>query len=108
MRTYPLKIEAVHTDDERIYMSKGHHDPHAFMTAVREYGESMPLSTPTYHQVKQIPDRSEKGACSFHFVEAGCRGAFPATYTHQYGADVYPDKQVVPFDPVAVAKGEKS
>lgn len=106
MKSYPLKIEAVHTDDERIYMSKGHHDPHAFMAAVREYGESMPLSTPTHHLVKQVPDRSEKGSCSFHFVEAGCRGAFPATYTHQYGADVFPDRLVVASVDNAAVAGE--
>ncbi len=89
-KSYPLVIQACHTDDELIYMSKGHHDPHDFMRALREYGESGKLSTPTHHWVKTTP--APKGSdytCLYNFVEQGCRGAFPATYSHEYGADVY-------------------
>ncbi|MGS0735528.1 hypothetical protein ACVBEG_02980 [Pseudomonas sp. GG8] len=90
IKVYPLEIEAVHTDDERIYMSKGHHNPHEFMKALREYGTSTQVCTPTHEMVKRVPaGRNSDHSCFFHFVDKGTRGAFPATYAREYGEDVY-------------------
>lgn len=90
MKVYPLEIEAVHTDDERIYMSKGHHDPQEFMRHLREvYGSTTVVGTPTHHWVKKTPANNGEYAYWCNFVEPGTRGAFPATYAHEYGADVY-------------------
>jgi hypothetical protein len=89
MKNYPLKIEAVHTDNELIYMSKGHHDPHEFMKALREYGERAYLSTPTQHWVKKTPANDGEHSCWYNIVDESCQGAFPATYSREYGDDVY-------------------
>lgn len=91
MSKYPLEIEACHDDNERIYMSKGHHGSHEFMKALREYGaKPSHYSTPTRRWVKRTPaPKNSDYSCLFHFVEKGTRGAFPATYTHEYGKDRY-------------------
>ena len=94
MSRYALQIQACHDDNERIYMSKGHHDPHGFMKALREYGaDPSAYSKPTHHWVKQRPaPKNGDYSCLYHFVKEGTRGAFPATYTQEYGEDRYKDQ----------------
>ena len=87
---YPLEIVAVHTDDERIYMSKGHHDPHAFMAALRDYGVTVEdFSMPSTHYVKKTPARDGVHSYWLNFVLSTVRGAFPATYTYEARNDAY-------------------
>lgn len=93
MKTYLLDIQNV-GEDMYCLMSKGHHDIHKFMRAVRVEYPSWPLGTPwhTWHRV--VPDSS--GEYSFLYLEAepGARGAFPTTWVNEaYGADVYKPPQ---------------
>lgn len=86
MTDYPLEIENA-GDDTYIVMSRGHHDPHEFMSKVRAEGYGWPLGMPTHHCVKMTPTRD---GFRYHFVEKGTRGAFPATYAHEaYGDKRY-------------------
>lgn len=84
-KAYPLEIENVGEDDY-IVMSRGQHDPHEFMKAVRR-DYDWPLGMPTHRWVKKTPKRD---GFSYHFVKEGTRGAFPATYAHEaYGENRY-------------------
>ncbi len=88
-RIYPLEIDNV-GDDTYVVMSKGHHDPHEFMRAVRAEGYDWPLGMPTHHWVKIVPTRLDDYNFLYAFVEQGVKGAFPATYAHEaYGKDTY-------------------
>jgi|GEM_PF-760154 len=94
-KTYPLDVEQC-GGDTYIVFSKGHHDPHEFMKAVREGGWAWPLGFPTYHWVKRVPvpagHTEELGDCDWQyvFVKEGTRGAYPATYAHEaFGDDRY-------------------
>jgi hypothetical protein len=85
-KSYPLEIENVGEDDY-IVMSRGHHNPHVFMKAVRAEGYDWPLGMPSHRWVKQAPTRE---GFAYHFVNEGTRGAFPATYAHEaYGDNRY-------------------
>lgn len=81
-KSYPLEIENV-GEDVYILMSKGHHDPHEFMAAVRAQGYDWPLGLPTQNWVKTAPSRDVAYSCWYHLVPDGTRGAFPATYVHE-------------------------
>ncbi|MDR6381780.1 hypothetical protein [Paraburkholderia caribensis] len=89
-REYPLDIENV-GEDTYIVMSRGHHDPHAFMRKVREEGYDWPLGMPSHRWVKMTPaNDGGEHSCFYNFVDEGTRGAFPATYAHEaYGDDRY-------------------
>lgn len=79
---YKLEIVAVHSEGQRIYMSKGLHTTEDFLTALGEYGEDVSRFTdPEYHVVKKIP-APEDSSYSYllSFVKKGSRGSFPATY----------------------------
>lgn len=81
---YPLAVESVGSDTY-IVMSKGHHDPAEFMReAVKEF-ESWNLGGPVHRWCKSVPDRSGKYDTRYAFVSEGTRGAWPATYCHEYG-----------------------
>ncbi|PYE13388.1 hypothetical protein C7410_14743 [Paraburkholderia silvatlantica] len=82
-KVYPLIIESVGEDDY-IVMSRGHHDPHEFMRAVRANGYDWPLGMPSHRWVKSTPSRD---GCRYNFVREGTRGAFPATYSHEARID---------------------
>lgn len=92
-RVYPLEIKALHGDDERVYMSPGHHDPHVFMQALRDYGDSGvergEYCVPTHEWVRAVPDRSGECICFYYDAIPGSRGSFPATYTRWYGEEQY-------------------
>ena len=90
VRRYPLDIKNV-GEDVYIVMSKGHHDPHEFMRAVRDAGYDWPLGKPTHEWMRAIPAPKDSGySCLYVEAEPGSRGAFPATYSHEaYGDDMY-------------------
>lgn len=82
MKEYKLGIVAVHSEEQRIYMSKGHHSTEDFLRALEEYGEDMDDFTPPEHLiVNKVPVPKKNG---YHFllsfVKEGSRGSFPATY----------------------------
>ena len=86
---YPLNVENV-GEDTYILMSKGHHDVHEFMRAVRaDY--SWPLGMPTHEWMRAIPAPANSGyRCLYVEAKPGSRGAFPATYAREaYGDDRY-------------------
>ena len=87
---YPMDIKNI-GDDVYVLMSKGHHDPHLFMQAVRGSGNQWPLGMPEHVWMRAIP--SPKGSwncCSYVDAVPGSRGAFPATCAAEaYGDDMY-------------------
>ena len=89
VRRYPLDVENV-GEDTYILMSKGHHDVHEFMRAVRaDY--SWPLGMPTHEWMRAIPAPANSGyRCLYVEAKPGARGAFPATYVREaWGEDSY-------------------
>lgn len=89
VRRYPLGVENV-GEDTYILMSKGHHDVHEFMRAVRaDY--SWPLGMPTHEWTRAIPAPANSGyRCLYVAAKPGARGAFPTTYVREaYGDDRY-------------------
>ena len=88
-RHYPLSVENV-GEDTYILMSKGHHDVHEFMRAVRaDY--QWPLGMPTHEWMRAIPAPRGSGyRCLYVEAKPGARGAFPATYAREaYNEDRY-------------------
>lgn len=79
-KAYPLEIENVGSDTY-IVMSRGHHDIHDFMKAVRLEGYEWPLGVPEHRWAKVVPDKTEIHQYKYYFVNKGARGAFPVTYT---------------------------
>ena len=91
-KVYPLDIQSV-GGDEYIVMSRGHHDMHDFMKAVRAEGYEWPLGVPEHRWAKVTPDSTGECTCLYHFVEEGTRGACPVTYSWEaYGDDAYEAK----------------
>lgn len=87
---YPLDIRNV-GDDTCIVMSKGHHDPHEFMRAVREHYD-WPLGNPAHKWVKATPCPPACGSHTCHYTisDEAKPGWFPATYAWEsYGEDAY-------------------
>lgn len=86
---YPLDIENV-GEDVYILRSKGHHDVHEFMRAVRELGYNWPLGMPQHLWCKTVPSRKDDYNCFYHIVPEGTRGAYPVTYAQEaWNADAY-------------------
>lgn len=91
-KVYPLDIQNV-GGDEYIVMSRGHHDIHEFMKAVRAAGYQWPLGVPEQRWAKVTPDSTGERSYLYNFVSAGTRGAFPVTYAWEsYGEDAYEAK----------------
>lgn len=90
VRRYPLSVENV-GEDTYILMSRGHHDVHEFMRAVRADGYTWPLGVPTHEWMRAIPAPKASGyRCLYVEAKPGARGAFPATYACEaYGEDRY-------------------
>lgn len=76
-KVYPLDIRNV-GGDEYIVMSRGHHDIHDFMKAVRSDGYEWPLGVPEHRWAKVTPDSTGEFACRYHFVKEGTRGGIPS------------------------------
>ena len=89
-KRYPLCVENV-GEDTYILMSKGHHDVHEFMRAVRAEGYTWPLGMPTHEWMRAIPAPKDSDyRCLYVEAKPGARGAFPATYAREaYGEDRY-------------------
>jgi hypothetical protein len=88
---YPLDPHSV-GDDSYAVMSKGHHDPDAFMRAVREAGYEWPLGQPEHKWVKAVPCSPSCGEhrCHYELRDQQRPGWFPATYAWEaYGDDAY-------------------
>ena len=90
VRHYPLNVENV-GEDTYILMSRGHHDVHEFMRAVRADGYTWPLGMPTHEWMRAIPAPANSGyRCLYVEAKPGSRGAFPATYVREaWGEDRY-------------------
>lgn len=90
VRRYPLNVENV-GEDTYILMSRGHHDVHEFMRAVRADGYTWPLGMPTHEWMRAIPAPKDSGyRCLYVEAKPHARGAFPATYAREaYGEDRY-------------------
>lgn len=80
---YPLDIQSV-GDDTYIVMSRGHHDLEIFMAKALETYDNWFLGGPEHVWCKTVPTGD---GSAYHFVEKGTRGAWPATYCHEYGKD---------------------
>ncbi|WP_273761566.1 hypothetical protein [Aeromonas hydrophila] len=94
-KVYPLDVCDV-SHDERIVMSKGHHDIHEFMKAVRDEGFEYPLCVPEHRWAKVVPDSTGEHNHIYVFVKESVRGAFPCTYSWEASRDetyevAYPD-----------------
>jgi hypothetical protein len=90
-KSYPLDIRNV-GDDTYIVMSKGHHDPHEFMRAVRAHGYDWPLGTPHHKWMKQTPCGPSCGEHYMHYQlsDEYRKGWTPATYAWEdYGDSAY-------------------
>lgn len=87
---YKLDVENV-GEDTYILMSRGHHDVHEFMRAVRADGYTWPLGMPTHEWMRAIPAPKDSGyRCLYVGAKPHARGAFPATYAREaYGDDRY-------------------
>ena len=90
-RQYPLDIRNV-GDDTYVVMSKGHHDPHDFMRAVRAEGYDWPLGVPQHKWVKTVPCAPSCGghSCHYELSDQQRPGWWPATYAWEaYGDAAY-------------------
>lgn len=91
-KAYPLDIENVGSDTYTV-MSRGHHDIHEFMRAVRHEGYDWPLGVPESRWAKVVPDSTGECEYLYTFVNEGTRGAFPVTYSWEaYGQETYEAK----------------
>lgn len=89
MKNYELIIEACHSNDCKIYRSKGHHNPDEFMKALREWGETGRFTVPEHNYTKTVPAHPSSGFnWHYSFVDSSVRGCYPTTYVWEYG-DVY-------------------
>lgn len=89
MKQYPLDIVDV-SHDERMVMSRGHHDIHEFMKAVRRDEFDYVLCTPEHRWAKVVPDSTGEHNHIYVFVKERTRGAFPVTYSWECSkADSY-------------------
>lgn len=90
---YKLDVENV-GEDTYILMSRGHHDVHEFMRAVRAEGYTWPLGMPTHEWMRAIPAPKDSGfRCLYVEAKPHSRGAFPATYAREaWGEDRYEAK----------------
>lgn len=88
-KNYPLSINNV-GDNTYMLLSKGHHDIHEFMKAVRKQGYDWPLGMPEHVWLKAVPNNANGGHSYFH-CKQDTTGSFPATFVSEaYGEDQYP------------------
>jgi hypothetical protein len=85
MKTYPLKIEICHSDNERMYRSKGHHSTEDFVEALKEFGVHGKWSVPEQMYLKTTPaPKNSDYSCWYSVVDKSVRGSYPATYVYEY------------------------
>ena len=90
-KAYPLNIENI-GEDVYTLMSRGHHDIHEFMKAVRSAGYRWPLGVPehTYFHATPPPDGY---SAWYSECPSGTRGSFPVTtVVEAWGPDSYESK----------------
>lgn len=93
MKQYQLCIENIGGDVYTL-MSKGHHDIHEFMRAVRETYQ-WPLGVPEHIWMRAVPSHDPSYRCLYREAEKGARGAWPATYVseaYSCNGDTYEQK----------------
>jgi hypothetical protein len=92
VKTYPLEPFSI-GEDTYCVISKGHHDVHEFMRALRERWQ-WPLGMPEHIWMKTMPAPKDSGyACWYEPVPEGTRGAWPCTYVREaYHEDSYEAK----------------
>lgn len=93
-KTYPLEPFSI-GEDTYIVISKGHHDIHEFMRAVRaDVSEDWPLEVPRHIWMKTTPTRPGSGYSAWYSpCEPHTRGAWPCTYASEaYNEDRYDAK----------------
>lgn len=78
---YPLEPVSI-GEDSYIMISRGHHDIHQFMAAVRQSCD-WPLGVPEHLWMKTMPTRKDGYTCWYERVPAGTRGAWPCTYVRE-------------------------
>lgn len=81
-KPYPLAVECLYTDDTKTLMSKGHHDPAAFLAEVAAWNGG-PLEG-RWGKVRHgwhrtVPDSSGEYTTLMIPAKAGARGAYPTT-----------------------------
>lgn len=85
MRQHPLDVGDFSNDDSCGCVSKGHHDPAAFLSAARECwgGDLSGWGDPRHIWLRAVPGRG--GYRSYYIpAKAGARGAFPATVMEEF------------------------
>ena len=88
MKIYPLEIEICHTDNERMYRSKGHHSTEDFVAALKEFGVRGKWSVPVHLYVKTTPaPKNSDYSCWYSVVDKSVRGCYPVTYIYEYGEE---------------------
>lgn len=94
-KNYPLDIENC-GGDVYIVRSKGHHDPHEFMQAVRAAGYDWPLGFPRHEWRRTVPARhgwtEDLGYvdCIYAVAMPNSPGAYPVTTCQEaWGDDRY-------------------
>ncbi len=88
-KQYPLEIKNTGEHSYQV-MSKGHHNPHEFMLAVRAAGYDWPLGNPEHVYLKAVPNAHEGGLYYHRLNKPNKRGAFPATVASEaYGDEQY-------------------
>ncbi len=86
---YPLSPMSI-GEDTHIIISRGHHDVHELMAAVRREGWDWPLGMPRHLWFKTMPARRDGYLNWLQPVTEGTRGAWPCTYVSEaYGEDSY-------------------
>lgn len=91
-KDYPLDIENC-GGDIYILRSKGHHDPHEFMRAVRAEGYDWPLGFPRHEWHRTVPVRhgwteeNGDGDSIYTIAKPFTRGAYPVTICQEAWGD---------------------
>jgi hypothetical protein len=80
-RSYPLKVECLHTDDTKTLMSKGHQDPAEFMAACEEWngGPLQGWGKVRHGWGRTVPDRTGEYKFLMLSAKPHSRGAYPIT-----------------------------
>lgn len=80
-RKYPLDLVCLHTDEDKVLMSKGHHDHAEFLTACEKWhgGPLQGWGNVTHSWGRTVPDST--GEYQFLMLPAKphARGAYPVT-----------------------------
>jgi hypothetical protein len=84
MIEYPLHIESCGSDIY-IVMSRGHHDLAEFTALAKKKYPTWNLGGAVHKWCKTVPCHTGEFTSCYAFVKEGTRGAWPATYMHEYG-----------------------